>query len=145
MPDRVEREIEEILARLDEGTPEPPNERKPVSILSARQHKKPATPAKPKRHYSNPLEKVNPAVLLFTGAGLVVGGLILSNVWGGLIWASIAGIVVFLSAFAWSFFRSPRATSGGDAQGYYWRDRYIAYDPPSSGAWSRIKRKLRGR
>lgn len=143
MADRIEREIEEILARLD-GEKPAAAERKPVSILSARtQKKKPSAPS-PKRQIRNPLDRLNPAALLFAGAGMVVGGLILSNVAGGLIWLSICGIVVFLGAFAWSFFRSP-STGQGAPTGHYWRDRYIEYQPTSTGPFARLKRRLRGR
>ncbi|MGE5597295.1 MAG: hypothetical protein ACM3S1_14820, partial [Hyphomicrobiales bacterium] len=96
MADRIEREIEEILAKLDEDGPLAP-EKKPVSILSARNKKK--SPPKPVRRRSNPLENVNPTTFLFAGAGLVVGGLILSNAWEPFIWASFAGVVIFLLAF----------------------------------------------
>jgi hypothetical protein len=141
MADRIEREIEEILAKLDQDGPLAP-EKKPVSIMSARTKKKTSPPRPPKRR-ANPLANINPTTFLFVGAGLVVGGLILSNVWSPLIWASFAGVVIFLGAFLSSFLRSGRPAAGSQPRGVYWRDRYIEYEPASTGMWDRLRRRFR--
>ncbi len=140
MADRIEREIEEILAKLDQDGPLAP-EKKPVSILSARTRKK-TTPPRLQRPRRNPLANLNPTTFLFVGAALVVGGLILSNAWAPLIWVSFAGVLIFLGAFVSSFFRTsgPR---GSKPRGVYWRDRYIEYEPESPGVWDRLRRKFR--
>ena len=141
MADRIEREIEEILAKLDQDGPLAP-EKKPVSIMSARTKKRPTPPRAP-RHRPNPLANINPTTFLFVGAALVVGGLILSNFWAPLIWASFAGVVIFLGAFVSSFFRTSRPNGLGKPKGVYWRDRYIEYEAESPGMWDRLRRRFR--
>lgn len=149
MSDRIEREIEEILAKLDEDSP-PRHERAPISILShrgkakskAKSNSRPAPTRGP--HRSLQLPHLTPATLLLTGAGLVIGGLLASNFWSPLIWVSFAGVLLFLGAFGWSFVRSPRPMAGGKGpDGYYWRDRYIRYDDPAPSSWDRVKRRFR--
>ncbi|MCC7366643.1 MAG: hypothetical protein IT303_19955 [Dehalococcoidia bacterium] len=145
MADRIEREIEEILARLDQEEPLPAGEKKPVSIMAAKA-KRSQAPAPPRAPRPNPLANVNLTSFLIAGAAMVLGGLILASFWEPLIWASFAGVVVFLGAFAMSFFRSRPAGGGstrGGSQGVYWRDRYIQYEPASASTWQRIKRRFR--
>jgi len=146
MADRIEREIEEILAKLDQDGESVTPERKPVSILAHKTKPKPklATP-KTRRQRKPLLDRVSPTNLLLGGAAIVVGGLVLSSVWGPLIWASFAGVVMFIGAFVASFFRSPRPPAGGASaqQGYYWRDRYIQYEPADRSAWDRLRRRFR--
>lgn len=129
MADKFEREIEEILAKLDDKLPEGKGapEKAPISIASRRQQKAKAQRTSAPR--SNPAAGITPTHLLFAGAGIMFGGLLLSNVWEPMIWASLSGIVLFLGAFAWSFRRTSRPAPGAKPSGgYYWRDRYIAYD-----------------
>ena len=146
MPDRIEREIEEILAKLDMDEQPRRNERAPISILSQRGKTKsqPAAPRQevPRRSASpNIFSRVTPATLLLTGAGMVIGGLLFAGAWDPLIWVSFAGVVLFLSAFAWSFVRTPRPDAG-PARGHFWRDRYIEYNA-NPGPWDRIRRRFR--
>lgn len=152
MADRIEREIEEILERLDNELPGGalPEDKKPISIMQRRQQatrkKSARVPAAPRQ---NPLRGVTPAHLLFAGAALTVAGFLLSGVMGALIWVSMAGVVLFLAAFIWSLTRTT-ATSGASGssnyqppRGVFWRDRYIEYDPPNGSLWSRLKRRFR--
>ena len=93
----------------------------------------------------SPLDRVNPTTLLFAGAGIMVAGLVLSGFYSPFIWASFAGIVVFLAAFLWSFRRTPRS-SGGSAsapRGHFWRDRYIEYTPAAPSLADRIRNRFR--
>ncbi len=146
MADKFEREIEEILAKLDDKLPEggTPGERAPISLASKRQQR-----AKSQKVSREPRKSlfsgITPTHLLFAGAGIMFGGLILSNIWAPLIWASLSGIVLFLGAFVWSFRRTNRSEPGAPkpSGGYYWRDRYIAYDEETPG--SRIKSWFRRR
>ncbi|MEO6398683.1 MAG: hypothetical protein ABIP13_09475, partial [Tepidiformaceae bacterium] len=79
--------------------------------------------------------------LLFLGAGLVVAGLLLSNFLAPLIWASFAGVVIFLGAFLLSFRRSPRgAATGSNAAGHYWRGQPISYERAQPTTVGRLKR-----
>jgi hypothetical protein len=129
MADKFEREIEEILAKLDDKLPEGgASERAPISLASKRQQRAKAQKTRTPR--KNPLRGITPTHLLFAGAGIMFGGLLLANVWAPLIWASLSGIILFLGAFAWSFRRTNRSTGSTTrpAGGYYWRDRYIQYD-----------------
>jgi len=146
MADRIEREIEEILAKLDEGAPR--ETRKPISMLAHKDRKQAPAAAAPKPAATARMStNITPAHLLLAGAGLVIGGLVLSGFLDAFIWVSFAGVVVFLSAFAWSFFRSPRpaagSAGGGAARGHYWRDRWIEYEPSGAKPWDRVKRRFR--
>ncbi len=152
MPDRIEREIEEILSRLNDDE-EPPSdgERKPIPIESRRR-------AQPRTSLGSrlgaafslpsiPTGRMTPTSLLFTGAGVMIVGFILAAIWGALIWLSFAGVALFAAAFIWSFVRSPRR-GGGSAQpskGAYWRGRYVQYEPAAPGMLSRLKRAIRRR
>lgn len=145
MTDKMEREIEEILAKLDEEkqrTVQP--DTTPISILSRRKRApKPAVRAS--RRTGGTLDRVNPTTLLFAGAGIMVAGLILSGFYSPFIWASFAGIVVFLAAFLWSFRRTPRSSGGGASApgGHFWRDRYIEYTPAAPSLADRIRSRFR--
>ncbi len=151
MADRIEREIEEILERLDNEVPggAPPEDRKPISLMQRRQQATNRKPAgAPRAPRQNPMAGITPTALLFAGAGLTVGGLLLSGFVGPLIWLSFAGVVLFIGAFAWSFTRTapaarPGGGSGEPAKGVFWRDRYIEYGPANPGPWARIKRRFR--
>ncbi len=154
MADKFEREIEEILAKLDtdvpgNGVPETESQpnREPISISAARRKPKPkpapkaAKPARPSTAGATLLDRVSPTNLLFAGAGTVVGGLLLSNFYGPLIWASFAGVVLFLAAFLISFRKSPRGgTSGSTPGGHYWRGQPIAYQSTPPSAVGRLRR-----
>jgi len=142
MADRIEREIEEILAKLDEEAPR--ETRKPISMLAHKDRKQAPAAAAPKPAAPRAATRVTPAHLLLAGAGLVIGGLVLSGFLDAFIWVSFAGVVVFLAAFGWSFFRSPRpAATAAGARGHYWRDRWIEYEPSTAKPWDRVKRRFR--
>lgn len=145
MADKFEREIEEILAKLDGEGPsgaETPG-KKPIPIASAKRKQQKKQKAARPSNGASPFARFTPTTLLFAGAGTMVAGLILSNFYGPLIWASFAGVVLFLGAFAWSFRASRRPASGPAPKGYYWRDRYIEYEPANPSAFGRFTRRLR--
>ncbi|MGE3076390.1 MAG: hypothetical protein AB7N24_10950 [Dehalococcoidia bacterium] len=141
MADKFEREIEEILAKLDDGAPAAPGGNSPISISQKRKQKAKAQRVRTSR--TNPFSSITPTTLLFTGAGLVFGGLIISGAWSPAIWIAFAGVVLFIGAFAWSF----RKTNGGGGSaaprsgGTYWRDRYIDDTPHDGGIKGRFRRK----
>jgi hypothetical protein len=143
MPDRIEREINEILAKLEDLPDDGRSERRPVSIADHRdRHRsqpRQATPAKA----AGPslLSRIQPSTLLVSGAVTVIAGLLLSSAWGPLIWLSLLGLVLFLSGFALSFRQSrPRVSAPPGA--VFWRDRYIEYTPRDQTLWSRIRRRF---
>ncbi len=156
MADRVEREIEEILARLDKELPAEPvgvaPERKPISISSARdvraQKTKAAAPSPARAPRINvPFE---PPTLLFAGAGIMIAGLVLSSaIASAFIWLSFAGVLLFLAAFAWSFFRTKPQSNDADVfyssepGKVFWRDRYIDARPGGPSTSDKIRRRFR--
>jgi hypothetical protein len=153
MPDRVEREIEEILSKLEnkpgtEAAPRSGSGRDPIPLKPRRK------PSMASRIVAGlpTMPGLTPATLLFTGAGIMLGGLVLSAIASALIWVAFAGVVIFLGAFVWAFLR--RTTPGpastghvGSSKGAYWRDRYIEYEPRSNdpGSVERFKRIFRRR
>jgi hypothetical protein len=142
MPDRVEREIEEILSKLDD-LPESKKAaaREPVSIQAHRK-KRASTPRGPRFGSARDTAgKLNPAAFLLAGAGTVIGGLILSSVWAPLIWAAFGGVLMFLGGFVAALVRTPRPKQ--QAGGHFWRDRYINVEPTSPGMLNRLRRRLR--
>ena len=140
MADRVEQEIEEILAKIDRMPGD--GERKPIPMVGRRRRR-----PNPLKQLAGPLRslpnRISPATLLLFGAATMVAGLLLASAWGPAIWASFAGILIFISAFLWSFFRAPRAAKPAPPQDHFWRDRYIRYEPASKGPFDRVKRRLR--
>lgn len=136
MADKFEREIEEILAKLDDELPPGP-ERSPISIAQKRQQKAKAERVRAPR--ANPLAGLSPTTLLFAGAGIMFGGLVVSSFWGPAIWLALGGIVIFFGAFFWSFRKQGRPGGASAPRGVYWRDRYIEYGPANPTSGQRIK------
>ena len=148
MPDRIEREIEEILSKLDDLPAEGGGaaDRKPVSILAHRASRKTTAPSgSPRAPGLGPVANLNPSTFLLAGAGTVIGGLLLSNLWAPLIWAAFGGVVVFIGGFVSALFRRPKAPGGAPSSGTFWRDRYINTSPQSNSAWGRLTSRLRRR
>ena len=133
MADRVEREIEEILAKLDDDQ-QPAGA--PISIAARRKRT-------PRAAFKFPGLRVSPAGLLFSGAGVMLFGLLAASFWSPAIWLSLAGVIVFLGAFVSSFFRGPSAKPQPQSKGVFWRDRYIQYAPADEGALSRLRKRFR--
>ena len=136
MADRIEREIEELLAKLETELPE--GGRQPISLEERRRRK-------PRRSLPRlSLPALDPARLLLAGAGTMIAGLFLSMFWSPLIWVSFAGVVVFIGAFLLSFRSRPIGSIGSSRpRRVYWRDRYIDYGP--SGHTSRFRNPFRRR
>lgn len=139
MADRMEREIEEILSKLDVDAPK--QDRTPISIMARKKKPRAATAAPARITRWRP--SASPAALLLVGAGVMIAGLVLSNVWGPLIWMAFAGVIVFLGAFVLSFRKSAPQGSTSAPRGHYWRDRYIEYDASENDLVSRLKRRFR--
>ena len=145
MPDRIDREIEEILARLGEEPPKSGEE--PISLESRRRQRGQPLASRVVAAFGLRLNGPTPASLLFTGAGVMVAGLILAAIWAALIWLAFTGVVLFLAAFIWSFVRPRRArvASPPAAKGAHWRGRYVEYEPAPPGVLARIRRAFRRR
>lgn len=145
MPDRIDREIEEILARLGEEPPKPGEE--PISLESRRRKRGQPLSSRIVSAFGLKVNGPTPASMLFTGAGVMVAGLILAAIWAALIWMAFIGVVLFLAAFIWSFVRPRRATASAPpaAKGAHWRGRYVEYEPTPPGVLARIRRAFRRR
>ncbi len=143
MADRVEREIEEILSKLDDLPGDGGKGRTPVPIASRR---RPApTPAARASRGPGLLDRLSPASMMITGAVVMMGGLLAAAFVDSLIWLAYAGVVLFLAAFLTSFFRSSRGGAPARPRGMYWRDRYIEYEPSKPGALERFRQRFRRR
>jgi hypothetical protein len=142
MADRVEREIEEILAKLETELPPGPagGERKPISIASKRKQG-PGAAARARSRLGG-LPRLSRPTMMFLGAGVMLLGLILSTSIAPLIWLSFAGVVLFVGAFLSSFLGSGSQPASRQ-RGVYWRDRFIEYEPQQPGPLGRMKRRLR--
>lgn len=144
MADRIEREINEILARLDELPEEAPaNERAPISIAERRDRR---TETSKRRMPDWKLPKLNATAALLTGAATVIGGLVLSTFWAPLLWAAFGGVIIFALGFVTALVQTPRPSKQAPPGGHFWRDRYIQYSQPHQrpqDTWSRLKRRFR--
>ena len=148
MADRIEREIEEILAKLDNQLTGPTpvaRDSEPVSISSVRKQRKRAESPRP--GLRSLVNRLNPPMLMFAGAGTMIFGLLAASFAAPLIWLAFAGVALFLGAFLVSFLRSstagvPGGGSGGREQGKFWRDRYIVDDRPGSSPAAKIKKRF---
>ncbi len=146
MADRIEREINEILAKLDELPEEvaaAAAERTPISIAERRE-RRPET--KQRKSPTLKLPRVNATAALLTGAGTVIGGLLLSSLWAPLLWAAFGGVVIFVAGFVSALVKTPRPGKQAPPGGHFWRDRYIEYSQPQQrpqDTWSKLKRRLR--
>ncbi len=144
MPDRIDREIEEILSRLGEEPPKPGEE--PISLAQRRRQRRAPLGSRMGAAFGFSLSGPTPASMLFAGAGVMLVGFILSTIWGSFIWLAFGGVVLFAAAFIWSFLRPRRATVRQPAaKGAHWRGRYVEYEPPPPGVLARIRRAFRRR
>ena len=129
MPNRVEREIEEILNKLDgpSGGRAPTRLhrgwRSRVSRRTSRWRSRlPALPA------------INPGNLMLTGICLILSGLLLRMVSPDLTrWVVILGLVLFFSSFVLSFTR--RGPGGANPNETYWRGQRIARSELRGPSW----------
>ena len=141
--DRVQREIEELLGKLDNFVPE---ERFISKVKSRR--KAQAGPGLLSRTWAvvtKPFKRITLGHVMVVGLALVLTAWLAPGLYGdyrGL--ASLAGTVLMLGAFIMSFlgWDSRRAIAGGRVE-KRWRGQVIQYDEPASG--SGIKGWLRNR
>jgi hypothetical protein len=150
MADRIEREINEILEKLD-SLPDEGAERRPISIADHREKRpKQRVPEPAKAPRQLPSFIPTPTHALLAGAGTVIGGLVLANLWAPLIWAAFAGVAMFIGGFVAALVRKPNVPRGGASGspnqpgGVFWRDRYISYEPTNQTTWQKIRRRFRG-
>lgn len=147
-PDRIDREIEEILSRMDG------DEDEPISLEARRRRgrgrQRRPLGARAGAAFGTPaiVARLTPTSLLFTGAGVMLAGIVLARAWDPFIWLAFAGVTLFMAAFAWALLRprrAGRASQRQTAKGAYWRGRYVEYDPAQAGVLRRIRRAFRRR
>lgn len=122
MPDRIEREIEEILDKIDRFVPE---ERLPIRFR--RRAGNVLTDARDL--LLSPFARVSLSQVMLIGLGLFIVALFLGRVDSTLAkWTMIAGAVLFLGGFALSLFSGH---SGREPK--RWRGRVVEYGEPALG------------
>jgi hypothetical protein len=121
MPNRVEREIEEILSKLD-GLP-PPS--RPPTRLRRTWRLRLGRVISGLRERLSGLSSINPGSMMLLGLGLILSALFLRMISADLTrWVVIAGLVLFFASFVLSFRRGGRSVTGdGDT---YWRGQRIS-------------------
>ncbi|MEE9278155.1 MAG: hypothetical protein V3V06_07050 [Dehalococcoidia bacterium] len=124
MPDKLNREIEEVLNKIEDFE------------WHRRQRR---GPSRARRAWSGFWQRTAGRIgfwfarfssghLMLTGFLLLIVGLALRARGPGT-WLVIGGIIVFLLGLAWGM-RAGRSRPGSSTRGGYWRDRYISYDSP---------------
>lgn len=109
MPDRIQREVEELLKGLDTL---PPPKKKPLSKRAG------AAIATPFRALSSlPLPKINAGHVLLFAMFLIAAWWIAGDSDGLWTWVIVAGVGLFIAAFVLSLRRQSKPPEK------YWRDR----------------------
>lgn len=135
--DRIKREIEDILNRLDDFVPE---ERTPIPF-----RKRSSNPAGAFWALLEPLAHISLRHVMLSALILVIVGFFGMRVYGGFgQWVLIAGLILFFTTFALSFFGRSSAAPQYDKR---WRGRPMDLAPPTLGdrlrAWLEAKRRQR--
>ncbi len=142
MPNRVEREIEEILTKLDAPAPGRP----PIRMRRTWRHRlKRAT--RGVRLPSLSIPALNAGSMMLWGIGLILASLIVRMIAPELTrWTVMAGLILFFSSFVVSFLHKDAGSIGsGDT---YWRgQRYSRTDlrGPSTIDWVKTWWRRRNR
>ena len=138
MPDdRIQREIEDILNRLEEFVPE-------ESATTRMRRRSSGAAASFARAVLGPLARISLRQVMLTALVLIVLALLAMRIHPLFArWAIIAGVILFLTSFALSFFNrgSPPKVEKR------WRGRPLELDEPTLGerlrAWLQAKRRQR--
>lgn len=139
MPDQLEREIEDVLSKVEDFEWHR-RRRESRRLLRALRPQRPHFPISDLSF--NPLaaytRRLVPGHLMLAGFLLVLVSMVFGGfegIWRGLV---VAGIALFLLGVAWGARGAPRPSR--KQRGGWWRDRYITYDdpePPSRPFWRR--------
>jgi len=139
-PDRLEREINEILEKIDQfPTPAERKQRAASKRLSG------ARSAFSSRAHgvTRELARVSLSQLMLLAFVLILASLFLRSVPFAWPWLLYAGLVLFLTSFVLMAVSGGRgASSGTGGQQQYWRGRPVSYD---SGSLSSRMRRWWGR
>ena len=140
MSDKLERDVEEVLAGIEDFDWRR-RERRPGPLRRAMQRFGQRT--------SQRLARLSPGHLMLVGSLLVIASFILPG--QVRVWAIILGVVLFLIGIVWSARGGgrggKRGAPGGEpsTRGGYWRDRYISYDAPPRNPLGPLGRWFRRR
>jgi hypothetical protein len=143
-PDRVKREIEELLDRLDNFVPE----ERLVSKIKKRR-KDAAGPSAIERGWaavSRRFSRITLGHVMIAGLALLLAAWLVPDLFGGYAaWATVAGFLLTGAAFVFSIVGGSRQRTVTGARHYEkrWRGQVIEYSEPS--APSRLREWLRGR
>ena len=133
--DRIKREIEDILSRLDDL----PAERKPIPI----RRRSSGSAGAFGRALGGPLAQISLRNVMLTALVLVIAGFFGMRVLPFGQWLLIAGLLLFFTTFALSFFGRKSAPQHEKR----WRGQQMDLSPPSFGdrlrAWLQAKRNQR--
>ena len=133
--DKMKREIEDILNRLDSFVPE-------ESAVSRMRRRSSGGFANFVRALLGPLARISLGQVLLTSLALIIVAFFGRRVSPVFNWVMIAALLLFLTAFALSFFnRGPAKTE------HRWRGRIVELDQPSLAdrlrTWLQAKRRRR--
>ncbi|MEX0786118.1 MAG: hypothetical protein WD939_05735 [Dehalococcoidia bacterium] len=140
MPDdKIQREIEDILSRLDDFVPE-------ESVTSRMRRRSSDAAATFVRALISPIAGISLRQVMLTALILVVVGFVgmrIHPLFGR--WVLIGGVILFLTTFALSFFS--RSSTVPPATQKRWRGQPMNLNEPSLGdrvrAWLQAKRRPR--
>lgn len=127
MPDRFERDIEDVLDNIEDFEWHRKHRRKPSRVRRAWSGFWQRTSDRLGAFFL----RFSAGHLMLVGFLILLGGLILRARGLG-IWLVLAGVILFLLGLAWNM-RRPSQGPESDTRGGYWRDRYIRYDEPRPG------------
>jgi len=140
--DRIQREIEELLDKLDTFVPE---ERLASKIRNRSKRKEPATPGPIQRGFAR-VARISLGQLIIAGIALLLIAFFFRGPLGSIAsWLMIAGLVVAGIAFVLSLVTggTGRTVTGGGTVEKRWRGQVIEYSEPSAA--NRIRDWLRSR
>jgi hypothetical protein len=142
--DRVQREIEELLDKLDTFVPE---ERFLSKVKSRRKAERgPGLLSRAWTTASRPFRRITLGHVMIAGLILIVTSWLAPGLYGGYDrWASVLGLVFTFGAILMSFlgWDSKRTIAGGPVQ-KRWRGQVITYEP-DTGPSSRVRNWFRKR
>ena len=131
MSDKLERDVEEVLAGIEDFDWRR-RERRPGPLRRAGQRFA--------RKLSERSARLSAGHLMLLGSLLVIVGFVLRGNSLGM-WAIILGVVLFLIGLVWSARGGGGRKSEPTTRGGYWRDRYISYDEPPGNPLARWFRR----
>lgn len=135
--DKIKREIEDLLNRLDTFLPE-------ESVKSRVRRRSSGTASSFFHALIEPLEHISLRQVMLTALLLIVVGFIAGKAYPEFgRWVLIGGVILLITSFALSFV----GRSGAPAVEKRWRGQPMMLQPPSFGdrlrAWFRAKRRQR--